>query len=76
MLTQWHIVIRLYLDVLSDFHVVYILQDGQPVTNARNAHLLQLVMLQSDQGVPHNAVFCTGLASASASAFTEQRTYL
>jgi hypothetical protein len=60
--TQRAIVIAFYRHVLLDFYVVDILQNCQSMANTRNSHLLQIIMLQRDQCLPHDLVFCVGSA--------------
>jgi len=50
-------VVAVYRDVLRLLDVVDALEDGQPVADAADAHLLKIVMLQRDQGLPDNLVF-------------------
>ena len=59
-LTQWNVVVRLYRDVLVHLYLVDLLQDGQAMTDAGDAHLFQLVVLQGDQRLADNAVFWCG----------------
>jgi len=50
LLTWGDIVIGLNGNILIDFHVVDILQDGQPMANTGNAHLFQFIVFESHKG--------------------------
>lgn len=45
-------------NILSLLYIVDRFQNHQAVTNTVNAHRLEIIMLQRDQGLSHNLVFC------------------
>jgi hypothetical protein len=49
--------VRIHGNVLFHFGFVDTFEDGQSMSNAGNAHLFQLIMLQSDESLPDNFVF-------------------
>lgn len=53
---NWYVLLRL--------DIVYTLQYGKPMPNTRHSHLLQIVMLQSNQGLADNFVFYPTLAGS------------
>lgn len=57
-LTQRYIVVALYRDVLGLFDIVNTLQDGQAVADAGDAHRLQILVQQCDEGFSNNVIFC------------------
>lgn len=56
LLTWWDVVIRLDGNVLVDFHVIDVFQDGQPMANTGNAHLLQFIVLECHKCFTFNAM--------------------
>jgi hypothetical protein len=50
--------VALNWDILSLFDVVDALEDRQTVTNTGNAHALEIVVQQGNQGLSNNVVFC------------------
>ncbi len=54
--TERDIVVALYGHVLRPLDVVDALQDGQAVADAGDAHLLQVVVQQSDQGLADDLI--------------------
>ena len=51
LLTQGHVIVWFHGHILLDFELVEGLENGQTVSNAANAHLLELGMLQRCQDV-------------------------
>lgn len=45
--------------ILSLFHVVDALEDGQAMTYTSNAHALEVIMLKRNKGLANNLVFYT-----------------
>jgi hypothetical protein len=50
--------VALNWDILSLFNVVDALEDRQTVTNTSDAHALEIVVQQGNQGLANNVVFC------------------
>lgn len=59
--------IRFNSYLLSNFHVVDALKDGESMANAENVHLLELFVLQSDQGLPNDLVLWIPVVSCRGS---------
>lgn len=59
--------IRFNSYLLSYFHVVDALEDGESMANADNVHLLELFVLQSDQGFPNDLVLWIPVVSCCGS---------
>jgi hypothetical protein len=57
-LTWRDVVVRFNGNVLVDFQIVNVLQDGQSVSDTGYAHLFQLIVLECDKRLALNAVFC------------------
>lgn len=63
-LTRRDIVVWFDGYVLVDLHVVNVFQNCQTMSHARYAHLLQFIMLESDERLTLNAMLCQQLVSA------------
>jgi len=56
--TQWNVMVRLTRDTLFDLHFIYSFENRQPVSDAINAHLLQLLVSQGDKRFTDDSIFC------------------
>lgn len=50
--------IALHGYVLGLLHIVNALQDGKSMSHARNAHALQVIVVQGHQGLSDNLILC------------------
>lgn len=50
--------VGIYGYALLLLHIIDTFQDGEPMTDAHNAHLFQFFMPQRDQGLADNLIFC------------------
>ena len=57
-LTWWHIIIRLYGDVLRDLKLVYSLQYRDSLADGGHAELLQALGIEHNQHIPSDVVLC------------------
>lgn len=58
LLTQGHVVVWFYWDILLDLDLVDGFEDGQTVSNTANAHLLELRMLKCSQHIARDDLLC------------------
>jgi hypothetical protein len=57
-LTKGHVVVALYRDILSLFHIVYALKDGETMSHTGDAHALQVIVMQRHQSLADDFIFC------------------
>ena len=66
--------IALQWNVLSFLDVVDALEDGQAMAHTGDAHALEIVVQQRNQGLSDNVIFCTATFQRSAYAPQEKQT--
>lgn len=59
LLTWGDIIIRLDGNVLIDFHVIDVFQDGQPMANTGDPHFLEFIVFQCHQCFAFDAMLCS-----------------
>lgn len=50
--------VGIYRYALLLLHIINALQDGEPMTDAHNAHLFQFLMPQRNQGLANDFILC------------------
>jgi len=63
-------------DILGLFDIVHALEDGEPVTDAGDAHAFEIIVQQRHQGLPHNVVVCRTCHASLASKQAHMQAFL
>lgn len=56
--TKWDIVVHIERNLLSSLNLIDALQNGKAVPNTIDAHFFQFIVLQRDERLAHDTIFC------------------